>query len=112
MKKIEAIIRREMLEPVRQAVAETGYPGMTVTEVRGHGKQKGIAHHWRGREYRVEFLPKVKIEIVVLDRDLGKILSAVVRKARTGETGDGKVFVTNIESAVRIRTGEAGEDAI
>lgn len=112
MKKIEAIIRKEMLDPVKAAVAEVGYPGMTITEVKGHGKQKGIVHQWRGKEYRVEFLPKVKIEIVVLDDDLGKTLSAIVRKARTGETGDGKIFVTTIEEAIRIRTGEAGEDAI
>ncbi len=112
MKKIEAIIRPESLEPVRNALDEMGYPGMTITEVKGHGKQKGKEQVWRGREYKVEFLPKLKIEIVVLDEDADRIVSAIVREARTGNIGDGKIFVYNVEDAVRIRTGEAGYNAI
>jgi nitrogen regulatory protein P-II 1 len=112
MKKIEAIIRPEKLEPVRAALAEIGILGMTVSEVSGRGRQKGIALQWRVDEYRVEFLPKVKIEIVVLDEDVGQVLNAIVRKARTGERGDGKIFVVPVDNAVRVRTGEEGEGAI
>jgi nitrogen regulatory protein P-II 1 len=112
MKKIEAIIRREKLANVRMALEEIGYPGMTISEVTGHGKQKGLTQQWRGQEYKVEFLPKLKLEIVILDQDVGKTLSAIKRSARTGEMGDGKIFVMPIDSAVRIRTGDDGEDAI
>ena len=112
MKKIEAIIRPESLEPVRNALDEMGYPGMTITEVKGHGKQKGKEQVWRGREYKVEFLPKLKIEIVVLDEDADRIVSAITREARTGNIGDGKIFVYHVEDAVRIRTGESGYNAI
>lgn len=112
MKKIEATIRPEKLEPVRVALAEIGILGMTVTEVSGRGRQRGIPLQWRAGEYRVEFLPKVKIEVVVLDEDVGKVVNAIVSKARTGERGDGKIFVLPIESAVRIRTGDEGENAI
>jgi nitrogen regulatory protein P-II 1 len=112
MKKIEAIIRPEKLEPVRAALAEIGILGMTVSEVSGRGRQKGIALQWRVGEYRVEFLPKVKIEIVVLDEDVGQVLNVIVRKARTGERGDGKIFVVPVDNAVRVRTGEEGEGAI
>ena len=112
MKKIEAIVRRETLEAVKKSVADIGYPGMTVTEVKGHGKQGGIVQQWRGRQYRVEFLPKVKIEIVVLDEDVGRTLNAITRSARTGEIGDGKIFVLPVDSAVRVRTGDEGENAI
>jgi nitrogen regulatory protein P-II 1 len=112
MKKIEAIIRPESLAPVRNALDEMGYPGMTITEVKGHGKQKGKEQVWRGREYKVEFLPKLKIEIVVLDEDADRIVSAITREARTGNTGDGKIFVYRVEDAVRIRTGESGYNAI
>ena len=112
MKKIEAIIRPERLGMVRQALEELGYPGMTITEVKGHGKQKGITQQWRGQEYRIEFLSKLKIEIVVLDNDVPKTLNAIVRSARTGEIGDGKIFVLPVENAVRVRTGEEGDDAI
>jgi len=112
MKKIEATIRPEKLEPVRAALAELGILGMTVTEVSGRGRQRGIALQWRVGEYRVEFLPKVKIEVVVLDEDLGKALNAITRRARTGERGDGKIFVLPIDNAIRIRTGEQGEKAI
>jgi len=112
MKKIEAIIRPESLVPVRNALDELGYPGMTITEVKGHGKQKGKEQVWRGRGYKVEFLPKLKIEIVVLDEDAGRIVSAITREARTGNIGDGKIFVYHVEDAVRIRTGESGYNAI
>jgi nitrogen regulatory protein P-II 1 len=112
MKKIEAIIRPEKLESVRTALAEIGIIGMTVTEVSGRGRQRGISLQWRVGEYRVELLPKIKIETVVLDEDLGKAMNAIVRKARTGERGDGKIFVLPVDSAVRIRTGDEGESAI
>jgi nitrogen regulatory protein P-II 1 len=112
MKKIEAIIRPEKLESVRTALAEIGIFGMTVAEVSGRGRQRGISLQWRVGEYRVELLPKIKIETVVLDEDLGKAINAIVRKARTGERGDGKIFVLPVETAVRIRTGDEGESAI
>ncbi|MBI4294609.1 MAG: P-II family nitrogen regulator [Chloroflexi bacterium] len=112
MKKIEAIVRREALADIQSALEEAGYRGMTVTEVKGHGKQRGLAQQWRGQEYRIELLPKAKVELVVLDEDVGRIIAAIVRTARTGEIGDGKVFVSPIESAVRVRTGETGVDAI
>ena len=112
MKKIEAIIRPEKLEPVKAALAELGILGMTVTEVSGRGRQGGISLQWRAGEYKVEFLPKVKVELVVLDEDVGKALNAIVRKARTGERGDGKIFVLPVDNAVRIRTGDEGENAI
>jgi nitrogen regulatory protein P-II 1 len=112
MKKIEAIIRQEKLAPVTAALAEVGIFGITVSEVSGRGRQKGIVLQWRVGEYRVELLPKVKIEAVVLDEDVGKALNAIVRKARTGERGDGKIFVLPVDNAVRIRTGDEGENAI
>jgi nitrogen regulatory protein P-II 1 len=112
MKKIEAIIRPERLGIVRKALEELSYPGLTVTEVKGHGKQKGIIQQWRGKEYRVELLPKIKIEIVVLDEDVTRTVDTIVRTARTGETGNGKIFILPVESAVRVRTGDRGENAI
>ncbi|MFP4640864.1 MAG: P-II family nitrogen regulator [Dehalococcoidia bacterium] len=112
MKKIEAIMRPEKLETVRTALAELGIRGMTVTEVSGHGRQGGISLQWRVGEYKVQFLPKVKVEVVVLDEELGKIMNAIVTRARTGERGDGKIFVYNVEDALRIRTGDQGDDAI
>ncbi len=112
MKKIEATVRPEKLEPVRSALAEIGILGMTVSAVSGRGRQRGISLQWRVGEYRVEFLPKVKMEVVVLDEDVGRALNAIVRKARTGERGDGKIFVYPIENAIRIRTGEEGVNAI
>jgi nitrogen regulatory protein P-II 1 len=112
MKKIEATIRPEKLEPVRAALAEIGILGMTVMKVGGRGRQGGIPLQWRAVEYTVEFLPKVKIEVVVLDEDVGKVLNTIVRKARTGERGDGKIFVLPVEDAIRIRTGDVGENVI
>ena len=97
---------------ITNALDEMGYPGMTITEVKGHGKQKGKEQVWRGREYKVEFLPKLKIEIVVIDEDADRIVSAITREARTGNIGDGKIFVYHVEDAVRIRTGESGYNAI
>ena len=112
MKKIEAIIREEKLGAVRKALDDNGYFGMTISEVSGRGRQKGIPLQWRAGEYRVDFLPKIKIEIVVLDADVSKTLNAITTNARTGEMGDGKIFVLPVDDAVRVRTGEAGENAI
>jgi len=112
MKKIEAVVREEKLDTVRAALEEMGYFGMTVSEVSGRGRQKGLALQMRAGEYRVDFLPKIKIEIVVLDEDLARVLNAVTTNSRTGEMGDGKIFVLPVENAVRVRTGEVGKDAI
>ena len=112
MKKIEAIIREEKLESVKRVLEENGYFGMTVSEVSGRGRQKGLCLQWRVGEYRVDFLPKLKVEIAVLDEDLSKILHAIVNSARTGEMGDGKIFVFPLDNIVRIRTGEDGDNAI
>jgi nitrogen regulatory protein P-II 1 len=109
MKKIEAIIRPEKVPVVKAALEESGYPGMTITEVRGHGVQKGVTQQWRGREFIVEFLPKVKLEIVVSsDEDVDRILNLIQENAATGEIGDGKVFVLDVGEAMRVRTGERG----
>ena len=112
MKKIEAIVRQEKLEPVRSALEGIGILGMTVSEVSGRGRGKGIPLQWRVGEYRVEFLPKIKIEVVVLDEDLGKAIHTIMTRARTGERGDGKIFVSPLDDAIRVRTGDAGESAI
>ena len=112
MKKIEAIIREEKLEAVRKALENSGYYGMTVSEVSGRGRQGGLTLQWRVGEYKVDFLPKTKIEVVVLDEDVGRILNAIANSVRTGEIGDGKIFVLPVENAVRVRTGEEGENAI
>jgi nitrogen regulatory protein P-II 1 len=112
MKKIEAIIRLERLEAVKKALEEKSYFGMTVSEVSGRGKQKGIPLQWRVGEYRVDLLPKLKIELVILDEDVPTAIDAIVRNARTGEIGDGKIFVLPVESVVRVRTGDRDENAI
>jgi len=112
MKKIEAIIREERLEAVKKALEERSYFGMTVSEVSGRGKQKGIPLQWRVGEYRVDLLPKLKIELVVLDEDVPIAVNAIVRNARTGEIGDGKIFVLPVENVVRVRTGDRDENAI
>lgn len=112
MKKIEAIIRPEKLEDVRIALQRFSYPGITVTELEGHGKQKGTVQHWRGEEVHVYFLPKVKVEIVCLDRDVNTIIDALAEAAFTGNVGDGKVFVSEVTEVVRIRTRERGEKAL
>ena len=112
MKKIEAIIRPEKLDEVKCALEKVGYSGLMITEIEGHGKQKGLIQQWRGEKYKVEFLPKVKVEIVISDKDAERIAKAIMESARTGEIGDGKIFVYNVENAIKIRTGEKGEAAI
>lgn len=112
MKKIEAIIKPFKLDEVREALSEIGVSGLTVTEVKGFGRQKGHTELYRGAEYVVDFLPKVKIEVVVAATLVESAIEAIVRAARTGKIGDGKVFVTNVEQVIRIRTGETGEAAI
>jgi nitrogen regulatory protein P-II 1 len=112
MKKIEAIIREERLDAVKKALEENSYFGMTVSQVSGRGKQKGIPLQWRVGEYRVDLLPKLKIELVVLDEDVPIAVNAIVRNARTGEIGDGKIFILPVENVVRVRTGDRGENAI
>ena len=112
MKKIEAVIRVEKLDEVRDALEKLGYPGMMVTRIEGHGRQKGLTEQFRGREFKLELLPKVKVEIVAHDKDAEKISHTIAETAKTGEIGDGKIFISNIENAVRIRTGEKGEAAL
>ena len=112
MKKIEAIIKPFKLEEVKEALAEVGVQGMTITEVKGFGRQKGHKELYRGAEYVVEFLPKVKIEIIVSDDVLEEVVQAVVKGASTGRIGDGKIFVSPVDDAIRIRTGESGDVAI
>ena len=112
MKKIECITRPLKLEAVKDALAEIGIVGMTVTEVRGCGKQRGRTERYRGAEYVVALLPKVKLEIIVPDDDVDQVVEVIATTARTGEIGDGKIFVLPVEQAVRIRTGESGEEAI
>ncbi|MGJ8697586.1 MAG: P-II family nitrogen regulator [Verrucomicrobiaceae bacterium] len=112
MKKIEAIIKPFKLEEVKEGLAEVNVQGMTVTEVKGFGRQKGHTEIYRGSEYTVDFLPKVKIEIVVNDEDSAKVVEAIVKSANTGKIGDGKVFVSPVEEAIRIRTGETGAEAV
>ena len=112
MKKIEAIIKPFKLDEVKEALQEVGLKGMTVTEVKGFGRQKGHTELYRGAEYVVDFLPKVKIEIVLEDGLVEKAIEAIQQAAHTGRIGDGKIFVTNVEEAIRIRTGEEGSDAL
>ncbi|MFP4005845.1 MAG: P-II family nitrogen regulator [Candidatus Hadarchaeia archaeon] len=112
MKKIEAMIRREKLEDVRSALDEVGYPGMTLTKVKGHGKQKGVTEQFRGREYEVDLLPKIKLEIVAPDDTIEEIVKTISENAKTGDVGDGKIFILEVEKAVKIRTGKEGEDAL
>ena len=112
MKKIEVIIRPEKLEAVRRSLEAVGYSGLMLSEIEGHGKQKGTVQQWRGEKYKVDLLPKIRIEIVVKDADVDKITKAVMESAKTGEVGDGKIFISNIENAIRIRTGERGEVAL
>jgi nitrogen regulatory protein P-II 1 len=112
VKKIEAIIRHFKLEDVKNALTEHGVQGMTVTEVRGFGRQKGHTEIYRGTEYTVDFVPKIKIEIVVPESDVQGVVDAIIRSARTGQTGDGKIFITDLSGTVRIRTGELDQDAL
>lgn len=112
MKKIEAIIKPFKLEEVKDALSEVGIEGMTVSEVKGFGRQKGHTEIYRGSEYTVDFLPKIKLEVVVADSELDGAVAAILKSAKTGKIGDGKVFVSNVEDAVRIRTEERGESAV
>ncbi len=112
MKKIEAIIRPEKLEVVRKGLAAVGYSGLMITEIEGHGKQKGVFQQWRGEKYKVELLPKLKIEIIAKNEEVDRIVKAIVDSARTGEIGDGKIFISPIDDAIKIRTGEKGEEVL
>ncbi len=112
IKKIDAIIRSECLDNVKKALDEIGVKGMTVSEVKGRGEQKGTTRRWRGEEYKIDFLPKTKIEIIAKSEDADKIIDKIVESAKTGNFGDGKIFVMPIEEVIRIRTGEKGNDAI
>ena len=112
MKKIEAIIQPFRLEPVKEALHEISVKGMTVTEVKGFGVQKGIREVYRGMEYQVDFLPKVKIEIVAKDEKVQSIIDTIISKARTGRIGDGKIFIYPVAEVIRIRTGETGDEAV
>ncbi len=112
MKRIEAVIKPFKLEDVKDALAEIGITGMTVIEVKGYGRQKGHSELYRGAEYVVDFLPKIKMEMVVEAKDVEQVTNTIVEAARTGKIGDGKIFVSDIEQIIRIRTGETGEEAI
>jgi nitrogen regulatory protein P-II 1 len=112
MKKIEAIVRHFKLEDVKNALTEKGISGMTITEVRGFGRQKGHTEMYRGTEYRVDFVPKVKVEVVVDDSKLQAALETIIKAAYTGQIGDGKIFVSELTDVVRIRTGETGAEAL
>src|SRR5690606_37435818 len=112
MQKVEAIVRPEQLHMVKVALEELTHAGMTVTEVRGHGVQRGVVEQWRGRTFPVEYLTKVKVELVVDDADVDEVVERIVEAARTGEVGDGKIFVTPVARAIRIRTGERDEAAL
>lgn len=112
MKKIEAIVRHFKLEDIKNALTEKGVCGMTITEVRGFGRQKGHTEMYRGTEYAVDFVPKVKMEVVCADASLQMVVSTIMKAAQTGQIGDGKIFISNLEDVVRIRTGESGDDAL
>ncbi|QDU41302.1 Nitrogen regulatory protein P-II [Maioricimonas rarisocia] len=112
MKKIEAIIRHFKLEEVKDALTQIGVQGMTVSEVRGFGRQKGHKEQYRGAEYTVDFLPKVKMEVIVDDDDAKKVIDTILQTARTGQIGDGKIFVSALDEAIRIRTGETGGESL
>ena len=112
MKKIEAIIRPFKLDEVKEALVEEGIRGLTITEVRGYGRQKGHTETYRGSEYRIEFIPKIKIEIVVEKEKVEKVIEAILRTAKTGQVGDGKIFISEIQDVIRIRTEESGKEAL
>ena len=112
MKHIIAIIRPEKLDEVRAALQEVGYSGLMVSEIEGHGKQKGIMQQWRGEKYKVDLIPKIKLEVVVKDSEVEQIKQTLIKYARTGEIGDGKIFISNVDEVIRIRTGETGESAL
>jgi len=112
MKQITAIVRPEKLDAVRQALHAAGAPGIMITEIEGHGKQKGIEQQWRGEKFRQELLPKMKIEVVAEDSSVNRIIQTIIKEAKTGEIGDGKIFVTEVTNVIRIRSGEEGAKAI
>ncbi len=112
MKHVIAIIRPEKLDDVRQALEKVGYSGLMISEISGHGKQKGVVQQWRGEKYKVDLIPKIKLEVVIKDSELAKIKKTIIHNARTGEIGDGKMFISDITEVVRIRTGEEGEIAL
>ena len=112
MKKLEAIIKPFKLDEVKEALIEIGVKGMTVSEVKGYGRQKGQSELYRGREYHIDFLPKMKIEVVVTDDKVDEAVRMILKIAKTGQMGDGKLFISNIEDAIRIRTEESGDDAL
>lgn len=112
MKMVVAYIRHESFEPIRQELAEAGFPSLSITEVKGSGRQKGITEHYRGSEIAIHLRPKLKVECVVDDGDVGTIVDTILRHARTGSVGDGKVFLVPVEDAIRIRTGESGAEVL
>jgi nitrogen regulatory protein P-II 1 len=112
MKRVEAIIRPHKVDDVREALLEIGIKGMTISEVKGFGRQKGHTEVYRGAEYRVDFLPKIKIELIVPDNQIDAAISAIVKSAKTGHVGDGKIFIIPVDDAVRVRTEESGEGAL
>ncbi len=112
MQKIEAVIRPEKFDIIKDALTEMGYSGMSVMEIKGHGNQKGVSEVWRGKRYRVDLLPKIKLEIVVTDEEVDKIVDTIIRESQTGSVGDGKIFVSEVSNVFRIRTGEDGDGAI
>ncbi len=112
MKRIEAIIRPEKMDAVVEKLGELGYPGLNYTEVQGHGRQKGMKEIFRGREYDIKFVPKIKIEIVVKDSQADKIIEAIIKVSQTGQIGDGKIFVSDVIEAIRVRTEERGDEVL
>ena len=112
MMKIEAIVRHHKLDAIKEALVSLGFQGMTVTEVRGFGRQKGQKETYRGAEYKIDFVPKIKIEVIVPTESSDKVISAIMKAAQTGQIGDGKIFVIDLAESVRIRTGETGEEAL
>jgi len=112
VKRIEAVIRPERLELLRVRLEEVGYPGIMVSEIKGHGKQRGVSHQWRGTEYKEYFLPKTRVELIVKDSQVKPLVDAIIEVCRSKAVGDGKIFITNVEDSVRIRTGETGDVAL
>ena len=112
MKKIEAVVRPDSVDEILDALQSAGYPGIMVTEIEGHGKQRGVTQQWRGQEYKVALLPKVKLEVVVTDQQAEEIVNTISKVAKTGQIGDGKIFISNVTECIRIRTGEKGKTAV
>jgi nitrogen regulatory protein P-II 1 len=112
MKQIIAIVRPEKCDAVRQMLDKIGCSGLMISEIEGHGKQKGLTQQWRGEKYSLDLIPKIRLELVIADQDLPKIKKAIIETARTGDVGDGKIFISNVDEVIRIRTGEEGEAAL